>query len=177
MRVVHRTAAAAGVVAALGLGCAPVAETPEQVQARMQEETAAFREAIAPLTLKYEQFESAGQADSVATLYTENAVAAFTNVPIARGRQAIRDAAAQFYALGTPSLDIRSESAMASGPLGVERGTYVFGFTPGPNAPAGMAAMFPDSGSYLAHWHMVDGQWKLAELVVNSMKPLPGMGM
>jgi len=42
-------------------------------------------------------------------------------------------------------------------------------------APAGMAAMFPDSGSYMVHWHLMDGQWKIASLVVNSMKPLPGM--
>jgi hypothetical protein len=38
-----------------------------------------------------------------------------------------------------------------------------------------MAAMFPDSGSYMVHWHQVDGQWKIASLVVNGMKPLPGM--
>jgi len=38
-----------------------------------------------------------------------------------------------------------------------------------------MAAMFPDSGSYMVHWHQVDGQWKIASLIVNGMKPLPGM--
>jgi hypothetical protein len=71
-------------------------------------------------------------------------------------------------------VDIRTVSAMANGDLGVERGTYVYGFTPGPTAPAGMGAMFPDSGSYMAHWHRVSGEWKIAELVTNSMKPLPG---
>jgi hypothetical protein len=27
----------------------------------------------------------------------------------------------------------------------------------------------------MVHWHLVDGQWKIASVVVNSMKPLPGM--
>jgi hypothetical protein len=27
----------------------------------------------------------------------------------------------------------------------------------------------------MAHGHRVGGQWKIAELVLNSMKPLPGM--
>jgi ketosteroid isomerase-like protein len=167
---------AVGVAAVtLSFGC-QATETAEQMQARMERETAAFRTAIEAAALKYEQFENAGMADSVASLYTENATAAFANQPPVTGRQAIRDAGAAFYALGTPSLDIRIASAMANGPLGVEYGTYVFNFTPGPNAPPGMGAMFPDSGSYLAHRHLVDGQWKIAELVVNSMKPLPGMG-
>lgn len=175
MRVLGRSAVAAA-VAAVSFAC-QATETAEQMQARMEQETGAFRAAIQEIEPKYERWEAAGQADSVASLYTENAVAAFGNQPPLNGRQAIRDNAAQMYALGTASLDIRSESAMANGPLGVERGTYVFNFTPGPNAPPGMAAMFPDSGSYLTHWHLVDGQWKIAELVVNSMKPLPGMEM
>ena len=169
---------AVGVVA-LSLSCqaAEMAETPEQAAARIEQESAAFRAAIEPLEAKYEEFEAAGLADSVASLYTEDAVAAFANQTPAVGRQAIRDAGAALYALGMASVDIRSASAVANGPVGVERGTYVFNFTPGPNAPPGMAAMFPDSGSYLTHWRLVDGQWKIAGLVVNSMKPLPGMGM
>lgn len=166
---------AVGVVA-LSLAC-QAAETDEQMHARMDRETATFRAAVEAEHLKYEQFEAASLADSVASLYTEDAVAAFANQPPAVGRQAIRDAGAAFYALGTVGLDIRSASAMANGPFGVERGTYVLTFTPGPNAPPGMAAMFPDSGSFLAHWRLVDGQWMIAGLVVNSMKPLPGMGM
>jgi ketosteroid isomerase-like protein len=169
---------AVGVVA-LSLACqaAEMAETPEQMQARIEQESVAFRAAIADVEAKYEQFEAAGLADSVASLYTEDAVAAFANQPPAAGRQAIRDAGVALYALGMASVDIRSASAVANGPVGVERGTYVFNFTPGPNAPPGMAAMFPDSGSYLTHWRLVDGKWLIAGLVVNSMKPLPGMGM
>ena len=164
-------------VVALSLACqaAEMTETPEQMQARIEQESAAFRTAVEALLVKYEQFEAAGLADSVASLYTEDGIAAFTNQPPFVGRQGVRDGVAAFYALGTPSVDIRSESVTANGPLGVQRGTYVYNFAPGPNAPPGMATMFPDSGSYLTHWRLVDGQWRIAAVVANSMKPLPGM--
>jgi ketosteroid isomerase-like protein len=168
----------AGVVL-LGLACQPaeVAETPEAMQARLDLESAAFRSAVEAMGLKTEQWEAAGLTDSILSMYAEDAVVAFSNQPVLRGHQAMRENAAAMYALGTASLDLRTENASASGPLGVERGTYVYNFTPGPNAPPAFAAMFPDSGSYLTHWHLMDGQWKIVELVVNSMKPHPAMGM
>ena len=47
--------------------------------------------------------------------------------------------------MGTSSLDLRTVSAMANGPLGVEYGTYVYNMTLAPGAPAAIAAMFPES--------------------------------
>jgi ketosteroid isomerase-like protein len=103
------------------------------------------------------------------------AITALGNQPVLTGHAALRANAEQMRAMGTPSVDLRTESAMAVGDLGVERGSYVFTMTLAAGAPAAMAAMFPDSGSYMVHWHRMNGQWKIAELVVNSMKPLPGM--
>jgi ketosteroid isomerase-like protein len=170
MRV--QSAVAAGAMV-LGLACA--AEPDDQDEVSIEEQSAAFRSAVEAILAKYEQWEAAGQIDSILTLYTENVVLAFANQPIIEGKQAVRDNAAQMYAMGTPSLDLRTQSATASGDLGVERGTYVFNMTLAQGAPAAMAALFPDSGSYLTHWHRVNGEWKAAEVVVNSMKPLPGM--
>jgi ketosteroid isomerase-like protein len=164
------SAVAAGAMV-LSLGCAEEADDQDDLEAQ----NAAFRSAIEAFQVKYEQWEAAGLADSIVMLYTEDVVAAFGNQPILVGRQALRDNAAQAYALGTASIDLRTASAMANGDLGVERGTYVFNMALGPNAPPGLAAMFPDSGSYLARWQRVNGEWLVAELVVNSMKPLPGM--
>jgi hypothetical protein len=149
-------------------------ESDERAEERMGVESEAFEDAIGILGVKYEQFEAAGWADSVASLYTDNAHVAFPNQPPLYGREAIRDNAAAFYALGKANVNLRSEGGWARGPLGVERGTYVYQFTPGPNAPPGLAELFPDSGSYLTRWHRVDGRWKIADRVVNSMKPLPG---
>jgi ketosteroid isomerase-like protein len=164
------------VAAAVALACqAPAMETAEEMHARMDREGAAFRAALESVQIRYEGFEAAGLADSVASVYTEDAVAAFARQAPLVGRQAIRDNVAAIHALGTVSVDIRTGAVAVNGPLGVERGTYVYQFTPGPTAPPAMAALFPDSGSYLAHWRLVDGQWKVASLVVNSMKPPPGM--
>jgi len=157
---------------ALSLACA--AETDDD-DTSIEDQTAAFRTAIEAQQTKYEQWEAAGQHDSIAAIYTEDAVAAFGNQPVLNGRAALLANAAQMAGMGTPSLDLRTVSAMANGPLGVEYGTYVYNMTLAPTAPAAMAAMFPDSGSYMVHWHLVDGQWKIAGVVVNSMKPLPGM--
>jgi ketosteroid isomerase-like protein len=146
-------------------------ESDERAEARMGRESDAFETAISILLVKYEQWEASGLADSVASLYTDNAHVAFAHQPPLYGRAAVRDYLAAFYASGRASLNLRSEDAVANGSLGVEHGTYVYHFTPGPDAPPGLAAMFPDSGSYLAHWHRVDGQWRIAELVVSSMAP------
>jgi ketosteroid isomerase-like protein len=156
----------------LGLGCAA---EPGDDDMSMEEQSAAFRAELEALQPRYEQWEAAGMMDSILAVYTETAVAAFANQPILTGQAALRANAEQMRGMGTASIDLRTQSAMASGDLGVERGTYVFNMTLAEGAPAEMAAMFPDSGSYMAHWHRVGGQWKIAELVVNSMKPLPGM--
>jgi ketosteroid isomerase-like protein len=161
-------------VAAMALSLACSAETDDD-DTSIEDQSAAFRTAVEANQVKYEQWEAAGQHDSIMAVYTEDAIAAFGNQPVLMGRAAILANAMQMAGLGTPSLDLRTVSAMANGPLGVEYGTYVYNMTLSATAPAGMAAMFPDSGSYMAHWHLMDGQWKIASLVVNSMKPLPGM--
>lgn len=166
-----RSVVVAGVMV-LGLGCAAEMDDSD---ASVEEQSAAFRSEIEALQPRYEQWEAAGLMDSILAVYTENAVAAFANQPILTGHAALRANAEQMRGMGTASIDLRTQSAMASGDLGVERGTYVFNMTLAAGAPAEMAAMFPDSGSYMAHWHRVGGQWKIAELVVNSMKPMPGM--
>ena len=157
---------------ALGLACAAEMDDDDM---SLEEQTAAFRTAIEAQQAKYEQWEAAGQHDSMVAMYMDDAVAAFGNQPVLNGRAAILANAMQMAPMGTPSLDLRTVSAMANGPLGVEYGTYVFNMTLAAGAPAEMAAMFPDSGSYMVHWHLMDGQWKIAGVVVNSMKPLPGM--
>jgi ketosteroid isomerase-like protein len=157
-------AVAAVAVAMLG-GCR---ESDEQAEERMGRESDAFENVISILLVKYEQFEAAGLADSVASLYTDNAHVAFAGRSPLYGRMAVRDHLAAFYAAGRSSLNLRSEDAVASGPLGVEHGTYVREFAPGPDAPAELVVLFPDSGSYLAQWRRVDGQWQIAELVVSS---------
>jgi ketosteroid isomerase-like protein len=158
----------------LSLACA--AETADDDDgASLEEQSAAFRAVLATHQANYERWESGGMTDSVLAMYADDAVAAFGNQPVLRGKEALRANAGQMRGMGTPTIDLRTESATANGDLGVELGSYTFNMTLAAGAPAAMAAMFPDSGSYLAHWHRINGEWKIKELVVNSMKPLPGM--
>ena len=143
---------------ALSLACA--AETDDD-DTSIEDQTAAFRTAIEAQQTKYEQWEAAGQHDSIAALYTEDAVAAFGNQPVLNGRAALLANAAQMAGMGTPSLDLRTVSAMANGPLGVEYGTYVFNMTLAPSAPAAMAAMFPDSREL--HGPLAPGGWAVED--------------
>jgi ketosteroid isomerase-like protein len=161
-----------GTAALLSLAGCQAAETPEQMQARMDQESAAFRAAIEPLARRWEAWEAAGQADSFATAFTDGGREMPPNAPAVVGLEAIRAYHAQMASLGTFISQIRTESAIANGPLGIDRGTYRFTFTPN-TGMENMGIPAADSGKFLVHWHQVDGSWKIADLIYNSDVPLP----
>jgi len=74
--------------------------------------------------------------------------------------------------MGKFTSQITQESVMANGPLGVDRGTYTFTFTPN-KGMENMGVPPADTGKYLVHWHKVNGTWQIAELIYNSDLPLP----
>lgn len=151
--------------------CRPTAETPEQMQARMDQESAAARQAIEAANANFARWFAAGQSDSTTSMYTENATVMPPNQKAATGRQAIKASFDGLFAMGTWTIALTPGSVIANGPLAVESGTYVLGFTPGPNAPPGMAPA--DTGKYLVHWQQVGGQWMLAHDIWNSDLPPP----
>jgi hypothetical protein len=71
----------------------------------------------------------------------------------------------------TFNLKVTSENAIANGPIGIDNGTFTIEGTPKKGAPAGMPAI-KDNGKYMAHWHNVNGQWLIADLIWNSNQPL-----
>lgn len=164
--------------------CAPAAllvacqshETPQQAQARMEKETEAFTAAAAPTAKRYASWVAAGQADSIANIFTEQGREMPPNEPAVVGRAAIKMYEARNAATMTSRLTIRGESYMASGPLGVERGSYHFEGTARPGAPKGMPASINEDGKYLIHWHNVNGQWMMVELIFNSNRGMMVMG-
>lgn len=158
-------AALLGIVA-----CQPGVETAEQMQARMDEESQAARQAIEAMASRFSELVAAGEADSVAAHYTNNAVFMPPNEPAVVGRQAIRDKWREWMEMGTWHLTLTTQSVMANGPLAVERGSYSLHFAPGPDAPM---PEFSDSGKYLVHWHKVGEHWMLAEDIWNSDVPMP----
>ena len=154
---------ALGVVA----GCAPKAETPQEETARNEKESAMARTAIEAANKDFVVHANLGHGDIVAKNYTEDGILALVNTPVAAGRQAI---AAFVTGMGAmkPQLVLTTASVTANGPIAVERGTYSITITPpGATAPA------TESGTYLVHWHRVDGKWLMAEDVATSAQPLP----
>lgn len=153
------------------LAAAACAETPARMQARMDQESAAARQAIEAATANFERWFAAGQVDSLAANYTDNATFMPANQKAATGRDNIKAVFTAWMEMGKWTLDLRPGSVTANGPLAIENGTYLLSFTPGPNAPPGMAPA--DTGKYLVHWHQVDGQWKIVDDIFNSDLPVP----
>jgi uncharacterized protein DUF4440 len=154
--------------ATLLVACQKPQETPQQVQARMEKESGAFATAAAAIAKRYMGWVAAGRADSIASVFTEHGREMPPNEPAVVGRVAIEMYEARNAATMTSKLVIRGESYMASGPLGVERGSYTFEGKAKPGAPKGMPAMVNDDGKYLIHWHNVNGQWLIADMIWNS---------
>jgi ketosteroid isomerase-like protein len=152
--------------------CQPAPETPAQMQARIDRESAAAREAIAVANTQFSQYVAAKQFDSLALLYAEDGRVMPPGEPTAVGRDAIARQMGQGAEMGEWALTLTAETVTANGPLAIERGTYTFAFTPGPNAPKEMAAM-ADTGKYLVHWKQVEGRWLLLNDIWNSNKPMP----
>lgn len=152
-------------------GCQP-AETPQQMQARMDQESAAFKAAIEGMARRWEAWEAAGQADSFPTMFMDGGREMPPNAPALVGAEAIRAYHAQLASMGSFTSHITAQSVMANGPLGIDRGTYHFTFTPN-QGMENMGMPAADSGKYLVHWHQVNGSWKIADLIYNSDVPLP----
>jgi len=132
--------------------------------------TAAFKQAVAAAERNYERFTNEGKSDSLVTLYMENGRNLPPNAAAVNGRAAIKAEEDKNQAVLSFKLKINSENATVSGPLAVESGTYHIDGTPKKTAPAGTPALNED-GKYLAHWHNVNGQWLIAELIWNSNQP------
>jgi uncharacterized protein DUF4440 len=153
--------------AALLVAC-QARETPEQAQARMQKESEAFTAAASSISKRYMGWVAAGRADSIAGVFTAQGREMPPNEPAVVGRVAIEMYEARNAATFASRLVIRGESYMASGPLGIERGSYTFEGKAKRGAPKGMPAMVNDEGKYLIHWHNVNGQWQMADMMWNS---------
>ena len=154
--------------------CAPKPENPEQMQARLRAESDSAKTAIEAANARFAGYLAAGKADSAALNYTEDAVFFSAGVPAAVGRAAIQAQFQQWLGMGSWTITIATGKVEASGPIAVETGRYVMTFTPGPNAPAGMAAMFPDSGNYVTTWRKVDGKWLLTnDMSLTARAPAP----
>jgi len=154
------------------VSCKPKPETPDQTQARMEQEAAAARTQIEALAKRWEGWEAAGQADSVAAAFTERGYELPPNAPPRMGRDAIKASSTQQYSMGQWAIHLSVDQVTANGPLAFARGVYEVAMTPGPNAPAGAMAI-ADTGKWVGELRQSGGTWQFATLMWNSNIPLP----
>ena len=120
-------------------------------------DTAAIAQQLAQLDDAWSAVAGTRNADSVASFYSEDAVAYPPSMPVAVGRAAARDVWAGAFAEPTYNLSwVTTASGVApSGDLGFTAGTFQESYT-GPDG-----ATISATGKYLCVWKkQADGSWK-----------------
>jgi ketosteroid isomerase-like protein len=138
----------------------------------MDQEAAAARPVILAQAKSWEQWTSAGQADSMAGQFVEDGYDLPPNAPPVHGRANIMAYYAQQASIGQTTVHVSVDDVMANGPLAVARGAYDLEIQPGPTAPAGMSAV-ADTGKWLGALRQDNGKWLFTSLIWNSNIPLP----
>ena len=154
--------------------CAPKPETPEQAQARLRAESDSAKTAIKAANARFAGYLAAGKADSAALIYAEDAVMFPSGTPAITGRVAILAQLRRWVEMGHWTVKSTTSQVEASGPVAVETGSNVTTFTPGPHAPRGMAARYPDTTNYETAWRKVGGRWLITrDMAVTTRAPAP----
>ena len=144
--------------------CKPAATPPPDT-------SAAAKAAIDAANATWPRLTSTGHADSIADLYTADAVVMPPNMATIHGRDSIRAFFAVINTMAGVTLALRAESVWASGPAAIEMGRWNWSWAAGVTPPPGMPAA--DSGKYLVRWVEENGQWRMAQDIWNSDLPLP----
>ena len=140
-------------------GCA--AQTPAPV------DTTADETALKEITGTFLNSYNAGDADTIAALYMDDAVLMPPHAPVARGKAAIREFIAKDSA-GAKSAGVKlvpgDETVGVNGEWGWNAGSFTVQDASGKTV---------DSGSYLSVSRKVDGKWLYVRDTWNSDQPLP----
>lgn len=121
------------------------------------------------LVSAYVEHFNAGHASMVADLFTDDGNFAFSNLPLAEGRQAIQSALEQRMAMGSPQLEIHDVATMELGDgWAVDAGWYRLAATTDQGDVV-------QTGSYVnLCQQQADGSWKIHWGVSNGV-PMPAM--
>ncbi len=133
--------------------------------------SAAAKQAIDAANATWPRLTSTGHADSLADLYTANAVVLPPNMSPMRGREAIRQFFAVMNTTPAATLTLRADSVWSSGAMAVEQGRWRYEWPAATKRPPGVPPV--DSGKYLVRWVNENGRWLMAQDIWNSDVALP----
>lgn len=133
---------------------------------------AAVRQVIDSLNAKLEGWYAAGQIDSVANVFAEDAWQMPPNRAPLVGRDSLRSFWGSAVRGGRWEFDLRTADVVTADSLAVERGSFTLKFTAGAQAPM---PSFEDRGNYVVLWRRErDGRWRIVWDAPVSMLPPPG---
>ncbi|HWO89830.1 MAG TPA: nuclear transport factor 2 family protein [Gemmatimonadales bacterium] len=131
----------------------------------MQAESDSARAAIEQMAARFAEHFSAGRADSMAAMYSEDAHVMPPNMAEVSGRAGVQQMLQAFMSqMPGTRLSLHVASVTANGPMAVARGHWRM------STPEGTPV---DSGVYMERWRRSDGQWMLVDDIWNSSAPLP----
>jgi len=151
----HPAVTACGLVI-LFSACAPRADAPADVQA------------IKEATAGWDKAWTAGDADALASLYADNAIAMAPNLPARAGKDALRASSKNYFALFKDENRSVVEDVRVSGNLAVAWGTQETQTTP----KAGGSPVQDKSKWITVYQRQPDRSWKILWEMYNSDLPV-----
>jgi uncharacterized protein (TIGR02246 family) len=136
--------------------CAPVATVNKQTE----------EAAIRAIGQDWQRAVVARDVDRIVSFFTPDAVIISSNAPLVSGTAAVRTT---WTGISTaPGLTLSWTPArieITNPTTAIERGSYADSY----DGPSGRIS---DSGSYVLLWRKIDGQWRVAEDIIVSSKPM-----
>ena len=116
---------------------------------------------------KWMQFYNAKDADSIANLFTEEAIVMPPNIKVAKGKKAILNSILDEFRAGATDLVLKTFNVYGSGSLAYEIGQYSL------NIKDGDKIENSDQGKYIVVWELSpDGYYKVKVDIWNSDLPI-----
>ena len=116
---------------------------------------------------KWQRDIAADNVDAIVALHTPDAVLMFSNAPLAKGSQAVRETYTDMVKLpGLVMHWIPTRIEVTSPTTATEYGTYTDSF----DTPSGKIR---DAGNYVVLWRKIDGKWRVALDAPSTTTPLP----